>query len=61
MIIVMVLAVWVIAAPSGYIVGQLASDYYKDEGLGSVLPVCCALFPPLAAIVALTLIMKETR
>ena len=61
MLIVWPLVMWVIAAPAGYVVGRLAEDYYEDTLDNGMFPWLCACVPPLAAVVALTLIMKETK
>ena len=58
MIMAVVLAA--IAAPGGFIVGQIASETYEVEGMENVLPFLCAALLPLNAVLAISLIMRAT-
>ncbi len=58
MIYALVLAA--IAAPSGFIVGQIASEQYELDGMEDIMPWLCAALLPLNAVVAISLILKAT-
>lgn len=49
-------ALWVIAAPSGYVVGDTAREHSNEDNVW--LPWATALCPPAAAVVALALILR---
>lgn len=59
--LVLLIAVWMIAAPQGYVVGSITQSHLKkkDRELAPYLPWLCALFPPAGAVIALMLITKE--
>lgn len=56
---IILLAVCIINAPAGYIVGSLAATHYEGEAGSEMLPIMCAILAPLSAVVALALILKE--
>jgi len=58
-VIIYVLAIWFIAAPSGFVVGELFKEHFPDEEVKDFVPWLCAAFPPLSAILAIALIIKE--
>lgn len=50
---------WALAAPAGYLVGDVfAHKNSISKELGDVLPFVTAVFTPLAAMLALVLIMQ---
>lgn len=52
---------WCLSAPAGYVAGDVflaQMDYRKGEN--NWLPVVCALFPPLAAFIAILVLATET-
>lgn len=56
---IMLMAFWVMNAPAGYVIGQLALDHFEPDTETAYTPWFCAVFPPLAAVLALMLIFKE--
>lgn len=50
---VVMFAVWALAAPMGYIIGDVYS--HKNGVKGGVLPILCAILTPMGTMLALVL------
>lgn len=56
----LILAIYLLAAPSGYMAGLrfAKAQNFEDDGTATLVAVACAACPPLSAVVALLEILK---